>query len=188
MAAPHAAGVAALMLSYIKTFNPEANVHDIYEILRTTTTSVEGIFAGREGQFDQLGVIDAYNAIETLSEFSVESRASFLPDDTHCRNEVRLVVATDDKGYETAYRLKRVDDGAGEEDIWMKKPNSLDSNTEYNELFCMDGHEDDCFRFDIRDMGGDGIAGSGIALSYGSHTLYEGGSFGKGGMLKFGNC
>lgn len=185
MAAPHATAVCALMLSYLSRFNTEATVHDIYDILRSSATSTVDIGAGREGQFDDIGVVDAYNAIKKLSEYVLDGRTVDHLDGSHCRTEASLVVTTDEKGYETAYRLKRLSDG---KDLWMKGPNSLESNKEYYETICLDDFEDDCYRFDIRDSGADGINGSGISLSYGSHNLYNGGQFGKGGMLKFGGA
>lgn len=183
MAAPHATGVVALMLSYMKTHSPDASFRDIFDIIRATAVSDIDTTSSRGGNFGHIGVIDAYAAVEALAKGLDEGITN--DDPTHCTSEVRLEVSTDDKGFETAYRLKRLSDGR---EIWMKPPNSLESNSVYSEVTCLDV-TDACYRFDIRDMGRDGIQGSGIKLYYNGHELFHGGSFGGGGMLKFGdNC
>jgi subtilisin family serine protease len=185
MAAPHVTGVAALMLSYIQTFQPGASVHDIFDTLRSTAQKSADITAGRTGNFEQIGIVDAYAAVEALAN-GLQNRVDLVPDDpSQCKHEVRLELSTDSKGFETAYRLKRLSDG---ENIWLESPNTLDNNAEYSETTCLDDNADACYRFDVRDMGQDGIDGSGIRLYYKGHELYHGGSFGSGGMLKFGEC
>jgi hypothetical protein len=185
MAAPYATGVMALMLNYINKFKPDVSARDIFDILRATAVSEDDTTSSRGRNFGHLGVIDAYAAVEALANGLDNGQFSIKEDPSHCISEVRLELSTDDKGFETAYRLKRLSDG---ELIWMKPPNSLDSNSRYSEVICLDV-TDACYRFDIRDMGSDGIKGSGIKLYFRGHELYHGGSFGKGGMLKFGdNC
>lgn len=187
MAAPHATGVIALMLSYIRTFRSNASYRDVLHILRATARKESDTTSSRGGEFGHIGVIDAYAAVEALAN-GLQDGFSLLEaenDPSHCNSEVRLEVSTDDKGFETAYRLKNLDDGST---IWMEPPNVLDSNSHYSELTCLET-TNACFRFDIRDIGGDGIQGDGVKLYFKGHELYHGGSFGGGGMLKFGdNC
>eukprot|EP00539_Tryblionella_compressa_P004863 CAMPEP_0178768380 /NCGR_PEP_ID=MMETSP0744-20121128/20207_1 /TAXON_ID=913974 /ORGANISM="Nitzschia punctata, Strain CCMP561" /LENGTH=555 /DNA_ID=CAMNT_0020424445 /DNA_START=225 /DNA_END=1889 /DNA_ORIENTATION=- len=93
MAAPYATGAVALMLSYIKKFNPGAKSSDVFEILRATAVSTDETTGNREGDFDHLGVIDAYSAVELLSNYGVSNRlaASYNSNyDSHCTSEVRL--------------------------------------------------------------------------------------------------
>jgi hypothetical protein len=183
MAAPHATGVMALMLNYIKRHKPDFSVRDVIDILRATAVSEDDTTSSRGRGFGHVGVIDAYAAVEVLANGLQEGQLSIENDPAHCMSEVRLELSTDDKGFETAYRLKRLSDG---ESIWMESPNSLESNSRYTEVTCLDV-TDACYRFDIRDMGSDGIEGSGVKLYFRGHELYHGGSFGKGGMLKFGD-
>ncbi|KAG7348160.1 aerolysin [Nitzschia inconspicua] len=185
MAAPHATGVVALMLSYIRTFHPDVSYRDIFPILRATARKESDTTLSRGRDFSHVGVIDAYAAVEALANGMQDGLLLALENDdpTHCQSEVRLEISTDDKGFETAYRLKNLSDGST---IWMTPPDSLDSNSRYSETTCLDA-TDACFRFDIRDMGGDGIQGTGIKLYYRGHALYSGGSFGGGGMLTFGD-
>jgi hypothetical protein len=184
MAAPHATGTVALMLSYIKRSKTEATHRDVFDILKATAVFSNAFANGRSGSFVHVGIIDAFAAVEGLTN-GLESRLSIPEDETaNCEYEVRLELHTDDKGYETAYRLKRLSD---EETIWMKSPGSLESNTLYSEKTCL-GVTDSCYRFDIRDMGRDGIGGTGIKLYYKGHELYHGGNFDGGGKLKFGEC
>ncbi|KAL3925017.1 MAG: hypothetical protein SGILL_000679 [Bacillariaceae sp.] len=184
MAAPHVTGVVALMLSYLETFQPDATVYDIFDVLRDTSVKNGFITSTRSGDFGGIGVVDAYAAVEALAQGMGNRHVDVADDPFQCSQEVHLEVNTDAKGFETAYRLKRLSDG---QTIWLEAPNSLDSNSEYEETTCLDGPEA-CYRFDIRDMGRDGIDGNGIRLYYKGHELYHGGRFGGGGMLQFGSC
>ncbi|MGK3760569.1 MAG: hypothetical protein ACI8RD_012886, partial [Bacillariaceae sp.] len=123
----------------------------------------------------------------------VEGRTGIVPEREalynsmhRCANEVRLEISTDSKGYEIYYRLKRLSD---DQIIWMTRPNTLGSNSNYSETSCLE-IANDCYQFDIRDKGGDGIAetdGGGIELFYDGQELYRGGNFARGGMLEFGS-
>jgi hypothetical protein len=183
MAAPHVTGVVALMLSYIESFNPDASHRDIFDILRATARSDGDTTSSRGGQFGHVGVVDAFAAMEVLANGLQDQITLEVDDPTHCKAEVRLELSTDDKGFETAYRLKQIPDGPT---IWTEAPNTLESNSRYSETTCLEV-TDACYRFDVRDMGNDGIQGTGIKLYFNGHELYHGGSFGGGGMLKFGD-
>jgi len=198
MAAPHATGALALMLSYINKSQLDISRHDIFHILKHTTASIDTSKAGRkDGSNDEAhashstGVIDVYAAIEYLETYTREAVgrapliATKVPSTPACANDVRLDITTDSKGGEIYYRLMRLSDN---EIIWLTGPNKLENYSQYSEEACLEGPED-CYQFDIRDKGSDGILqGGGIELFYNGHKLYGGGNFGRGGMLKFGNC
>ena len=207
MAAPHATGALALMLSYVKSkteqnFSAQDVFHAIKNTLVSTYTTIDDRVEEMSNSNDDneypIGVIDVYAAIQYLESDDddkrqvVEGRGIIpqreaLYNSIHrCANEVRLEVSTDSKGYEIYYRLKRLSDN---QIIWMTRPDTLDSNSNYSETSCLE-IANDCYRFDIRDNGGDGIAetdGGGIELFYDGQVLYRGGNFARGGMLEFGS-
>jgi len=197
MAAPHATGALALMFSYINKTGKNANTQDIFNALKHTMSSTDTTTADREevsndeaDDSTSIGVIDAYAAIQFLASDrrATESRSSIIPPEdssTRCANEVHLDISTDSKANEIYYRLKRLSD---DKVIWRTRPNTLESNSKYSETSCLEVAED-CYQFDIRDKGGDGITdGGGIELFYEGHELYRGGDFGRGGILEFGDC
>jgi subtilisin family serine protease len=196
MAAPFATGTLALMLSYKNINKPDATIEMVLESLTASVAYKGSAASGREGDFGHIGIIDAYAAVEylenyetkknRLAEVSFNSGGGDGDDVSKCSNEVRLELATDGRGAETAYRLKRMSDDTV---IWIEYPGSLEDNEKYSLTSCLDLDTDDCFRFDIRDTGGDGIAGEGMELYFRGHALYHGGNFGIGGSLTFGdNC
>lgn len=205
MAAPHATGALALMLSYIKENQVDISKQDIFHALKHTTVSVNTSRVSREANTNDnaspsndedsptIGVIDVYAAIEYLQSYKREQqavgRSPVIPikefPTTRCEIEIRLDITTDSKGDEIYYRLVRLSD---KEPIWIRGPNTLKSNSVYSEKTCLEGPED-CYQFDVRDIGGDGISdGGGIEIIYNGNTLYKGGNYGPGGILKFGDC
>jgi len=202
MAAPHATGALALMLSYINDKQIDINRQDTFHVLRHTIASVNTAQdAGPETSNDRadasptMGVIDAFASIEYLesleNEAVTQGRAPLVPSKDPsarvCENEVRLDITTDSKGGDIYYRLMRVTDDTNEV-IWVEAPDVLQNFSTYSEKSCFEGPEA-CYQFDIRDRGNDGISEGGfIELIYNGHTLYKGGSFGRGGMLRFGDC
>mmetsp|Transcript_312 Transcript_312/g.757 ORF Transcript_312/g.757 Transcript_312/m.757 type:complete len:736 (+) Transcript_312:192-2399(+) len=195
MAAPHATGTLALMLSYINKNQIDINRQDTLHTLKLSTSPVAISRAEEVSNEDdsshKIGLVDAYTAIEYLENFTTGAigRANIAPLDESsnrdCENEVHLNVVTDSKGGEIFYRLMRLSDN---DVIWFVGPNDLENDSTYSEEACFDGPED-CYQFDIRDKGGDGISnGGGIEINYNGHRLYKGGNFGRGGVLKFGSC
>ena len=170
----------------------------MFNILKQTMVSIDVASDGKkEASNDDSdashtrGVIDAYAAIQYLENYSEESngRSSGLAhknsSSSMCQHEIRLDVYTDDKGDEIYYRLKRLSDN---QVMWRIGPNSLENYSKYSEISCLEVPED-CYQFDIRDKGGDGISdGGGIEIHYEGQELYKGGDFGRGGVLKFGDC
>lgn len=198
MAAPHATGALALMLSYINEAQIDISKQDIFHVLKHTIASIDVTRGSPSGDSNDntddshtMGVIDVFASIGYLENYNNETkgRAPLIPtkDPTaiKCENEVRFDIATDSKGGEILYRLMRLSDN---EVIWMQGPDVLENHSEYSEKSCFQGPED-CYQFDIRDRGSDGILeGGGIEIIYNGHTLYKGGNFGRGGMLRFGDC
>jgi len=205
MAAPHATGALALVLSYISENQVDISRQEIFHALKHTTMSVDTSRISREADTNDhaspsndedsptIGVIDVYAAIEYLQSYKREhqavGRSPVIPtkefSTTRCEIEIRLDITTDSKGDEIYYRLMRLSD---KEPIWMRGPNTLNSHSVYSEKTCLEGSED-CYQFDIRDTGGDGISdGGGIEIIYNGNTLYKGGNYGPGGILKFGDC
>ena len=184
MAAPHATGAFALMLSYIKNHQIDISSQDIFHVLKNN------IAEGSNDETDntpKVGMIDIYASINHLEKYYKQNagRAPIITPKPKCDNEVQFDITTDSKGGELYYRLMRTSD---REVLWMTGPNTLKNNSKYSEKSCLKGPEG-CYQFDIRDKGGDGIAnGGGIKINYNGHKLYEGGNFGRGGMLKFGDC
>jgi hypothetical protein len=191
MAAPFVTGTLALMLSYRSIFKPEATIEMVLDSLKASVAWRGSTVSNRDGDFSQIGVVDAYSAMHYLENFEMmQSQISEIlyndEQEAKCTNEVRLELATDSKGSETAYRLKRLSDNSN---IWIEHPGSLRDNEKYTFTYCLDLDAGDCFRFDVRDTGGDGIAGVGIDLYFRGQELYQGGNFGVGGSLTFGdNC
>jgi len=197
MAAPHATGALALMLSYINDTQKDINAQDVFNALKHTTTSIDTSRDGRKLASNDdtdashtIGIIDVYASIEYLESYKSEAKGRSPvisqkgSSNPSCENEVRLDITTDSKGGEIYYRLKRRSD---QKVIWIAGPNTLDNNSEYSKNACLD--PEDCYQFDIRDKGGDGISGEGgIELFYDGHKLYGGGDFHDGEMLKFGDC
>lgn len=197
MAAPHATGALALILSYIKETQKDTNRQEIFHALKQSTAAVDTSRVDRkEGSNDSTnasptkGLIDVYAAIKYLenNDRDVVGRSPVVSQketSTECESEVELNITTDSKGNEIYYRLMRLSDN---EVIWMTGPNTLDNYSTYSETSCLEGPED-CYQFDVRDKGNDGISeGGGIEIIYNGHKLYKGGNFGTGGILKFGNC
>ncbi len=198
MAAPHATGALALMLNYINQRRINISVEEIFQILKHTVSSNETAQdAGPEASNDNgetpppMGVIDVFASIQYLESYQngANGRAPLIPQKgaspLNCENEVRLEITTDSMGGDIFYRLMRVSD---REVIWMQSPNVLQNFCTYSEKSCFEGPET-CYQFDIRDRGGDGISeGGGIEIIYNGHSLYKGGNFGRGGMLRFGDC
>jgi hypothetical protein len=162
MAAPYVSGVLALLLS----FKPNATPYELINAIRSTTQP------SSHTNID-IGVINALAAIQALS---LGARTSTTA--SSCL-EADLSVETDEYGSETAYRLRRMSDGAV---LWKGK--GLVSNREYIERECLDPN--DCYEFIILDSYGDGIMGKGILLIYDDGIQLSGGKFGKGGYKKFG--
>jgi len=196
MAAPHATGTLALMLSYIHENQVNINRRDIFHGLKLSTTPVDisrvdKITNSDDDASHRIGFVNAYAAIKYLESYEKET-ADHVPltplqdsSTTHCETEARLNIITDSKGGDVFYRLMSLSDN---QVIWFKGPNKLENYATYSEQSCFEGPED-CYQFDIRDKGGDGILnGGGIEIIYNGHRLYEGGNFGHGGVLKFGDC
>jgi len=206
MAAPHASGALVLMLSFVKNkTKKDFTAQDIFNTMKKTlvstyTTTADRVEESSNSNDDDeypIGVINVFAAIQYLQDEdederrqAVESRiVNFsepvdISNSTQCANEVRLHICTDSKGYEIYYRLKRLSD---DQIIWITKPDTLDNNSKYSEISCLD-IANDCYRFDIRDKGGDGIVdGGGVELLYEGDELYRGSNFGRGGMLEFGS-
>jgi len=198
MAAPHATGALALMLNYITKMRINISTEEIFQVLKHTVASNQTAQdAGSEASNDNgdtppsMGVIDVFASIEYLESYQNggNGRTPLIPPKApsplKCENEVRLDITTDSKGGDIFYRLMRVSD---REVIWMQSPDVLQNFSTYSEKSCFEGPEA-CYQFDIRDRGADGILeGGGIEIIYDGHTLYKGGNFGRGGMLRFGNC
>ena len=203
MAAPHVTGALALMLSYIRENEMDISTQEIDYAIKRTVASIDTTKNARTASSNDksddsntMGVIDVLAAIEYLESYANESYenatagrsplvATKDPSANMCQNEVYFDITTDSKGYESYYRLMRVSDN---EIIWMQGPNTLESNSHYSEHSCL-GDPEDCYQFDIRDNGNDGISeGDGIEIIYNGHTLYTGSNFGRGGMLRFGDC
>jgi len=204
MAAPHCSGALVLMLSFVKNKTKKYfSAQDVFNAIKNTLVStytttadrVEEISNSNDDNEYPIGVINVFAAIQYLQNEderrqAVESRIVnfsepvYISNGTQCANEVRLHICTDSKGYEIYYRLKRLSD---DQIIWITKPDTLDNNSKYSEISCLD-IANDCYRFDIRDKGGDGIVdGGGIELLYEGDELYRGNNFGSGGMLEFGS-
>jgi len=200
MAAPHATGALALMLSYINAARINIGRQDIFKVLKhtlmltnTTRSTNSGDNNVENDDSREMGVIDVFASIEYLESYENETkgRSPLFPEKdpsvNKCENEVRFDITTDSKGAETFYRLMRLSD-EGNEVIWMQGPDALEDNSKYSERACFEGPEG-CYQFDIRDRGSDGISeGGGIEIVYNGHTLYKGGNFGRGGMLRMGDC
>lgn len=190
MAAPFAAGTLALLLNYKNIFKPEATIEMVLDSLKATVAWGGSAASDRDGDFSHIGIIDAYSAILYLNNYELmQSQISDSmnnDNELECSNEVRLELATDSRGAEIAYRLRRESD---KKDIWVQLPGTLKDNEKYSLSSCLDLDANDCFRFDVRDTGGDGIEGIGLDLFFRGHELYHGGNFGSGGSLTFGdNC
>jgi len=198
MAAPHATGALALILSYINENQMNINRQDIFHVLKNTMASIDtNSTVGREEDSNDesddshaMGVIDVFASIEYLENYDAKETGDRSPAIApRCDNEVHFNVVTDSKGGEIYYRLKRLsDDMDGDEVIWLTLPDKLESYSEYSEEACFQGPEA-CYQFDIRDKGNDGISeGGGIEIIYNGHRLFKGGNYGVGGALKFGDC
>ena len=188
MAAPFVTGTLALMLNYKNNFIPEATIEMVLASLKASVAWKGSAAGDRDGDFKHIGIVDAYSAIHYLDKYQTLQTGSSGSgnDEATCSNEVRLELVTDNKGDETAYRLRRM---SNKTDIWVQLPGSLKDNEKYSLVSCLDADPNDCFRFDIRDTGGDGITGNGIDLLFRGQELYNGGNFGSGGSLQFGdNC
>ena len=198
MAAPHATGALALMLSYINGSQININRQDVFDVLKYTLASIDPAQNTTSNDTEDdtndstnMGVVDVFASIEYLESLKNETtgRTPLIPekDPLACEIEIRLDIKTDSKASETFYRLMSLSRD-GNEVIWMQGPNALENNSQYSERACFQGPEG-CYQFDIRDRGSDGISeGGGIELVYNGHTLFEGGHFGRGGMLQMGNC
>lgn len=195
MAAPHVTGTLALMISYINKNQVGFSRRDIFHALKLSTSPVDNSrteeVSNEDDDSQKVGLVDAYAAVKYLENYANEAvdRApmTLLENSSiiDCENEAHLNIITDSKGGDIFYRLMSLSDN---DVIWFKGPNTLESYTIYSEKACFDGPED-CYQFDIRDKGGDGISnGGGIEIFYNGHRLYEGGNFGHGGVLKFGDC
>jgi hypothetical protein len=198
MAAPHATGALALMLSYINETQMDINRQDIFHVLKTTMASIDTSRVDSNDETDAshaMGVIDVLASIKYLENYDVKetggrSRVIATKDSSapRCEHEIHFHVITDSKGDEIYYRLKRLSDDEEDEVIWMNGPDTLENYSKYSEEACLEGPED-CYQFDIRDKGNDGISeGGGIEIIYNGHKLYGGGNYGRGGALKFGDC
>lgn len=166
-AAPHVAGVAALLLDYDPTLSGE-DIRNL--ILGSTRSSSQQTITG-------IGIVDALSAVELLVEDGVPSSPS---DDNECV-ETELSIETDQRGSDTAYRLLDIQDGSI---IWIGY--NLDNNHRYDERACLD--PTGCYRFDVVDRSGDGIQGDGINLTYDGGLEFSGGNFGQGGYVFLGEC
>lgn len=198
MAAPHATGALALILSYMNENQIDINRQDIFHVLKNTMASIDtnSTVDREEDSNDEsddshaMGVIDVFASIEYLENYDAKETGDRSPAIApRCDNEVHFNVVTDSKGGEIYYRLKRLsDDMDGDEVIWLTLPDKLESYSEYSEEACFQGPEA-CYQFDIRDKGNDGISeGGGIEIIYNGHRLFKGGNYGVGGALKFGDC
>lgn len=193
MAAPHATGALALMLSYIKGSQIDINRQDVFNVLKYNVASAQNSTSDDSDddatdESSNMGVIDVFASIEFLES----SKDEIIPlihekDPFACDVEILFDIQTDSRARETFYRLMSLSSD-GNEIIWMQGPNHLENNAKYSERACFQGPEG-CYQFDIRDRGSDGISeGGGIKLVYNGHTLYDGGNFGRGGMLRMGSC
>lgn len=185
--APHVSAAVALMISR----RPDATSQELFDAIKGTAVATADNGVGRESEIDErIGILDVALAMECLigdgpCKTALESRKAFYNSDTpHCSAEVHFDLVTDDKGNETAYRLMRLSDG---EVIWLTQPDTLSSDETYSVTSCLEDAVSECYRFDIRDTGGDGIDGVGVNLFFKGHELYRGGNFGRGGSLTFGD-
>jgi len=164
MATPHVAGVLALMMASF----PGASSNDIVgALVKTVQPSIStGV---------SVGIVDALAAMEAIEEghkYSLWEDGCVWAD---------VVIQTDMYGYETGYRLRRKSDGAL---LWYG--GSLKSWESYLESSCLPRGE--CYQFAIRDRYGDGIMGdSALLFSYNGAFLMEGGDFGRGDRVEFGD-
>lgn len=166
-AAPHVAGVAALLLD----FDPTLSGEDIRNlVLGSTRSSSQQAITG-------IGIVDALSALEVLDKDGVPSPPSA---GNECV-ETELSIETDQRGSDTAYRLLNDQDGSI---IWIGY--NLANNRRYDETACLD--PTGCYRFDVVDRSGDGIQGEGINLTYDGTLEFSGGNFGQGGYVFLGNC
>jgi len=163
-AAPHVAGVLALLLEYRRSLSPQ-----------DLTTAILSSSRDSSGPRN-VGIIDALSAIQL-----VESGLPEMAFDGECI-PIDLEVTTDRYGSETAYRLQTFPGG---EELWFGV--NLRSRREYRESACLDPAL--CYQFDIRDAYGDGIiAPGGIRLTYNGDEEYSGGGYGRGFYRRYGNC
>lgn len=205
MANPHATGALALMLCFVRNKTErDFSAQDLFDAIKNTLVSTShtstSSFPSRIPSSDPIGVINVYAAILYLESENenndnrqrVEGRMAPLPleseeisNDIECAKKAQLDITTDSKGFEIYYRLKRLSD---DHIIWMAKPDTLNSNSRYTETLCLEEFTNDCYLFDIRDKGKDGISDSGgIVLLYDGEELYRGSDFGSGGRLEFGS-
>ena len=193
MATPHVSGVAALL----KSFKPDATATDLVNAL--TGTAIDKGPPGRDNGYGY-GIVDALAAIQQFASGNSGSSppgnsntpsptnpgtnsgtSSGTSSGSNCANVV-LSLTTDNYASETSYTLTDTSTG---ELLWSTNGANLLNNQSYVQESCVDPNS--CYRFEIADSFGDGITGKGISLVFDGTTLYQGGNFGSGGYVDFGN-